>query len=656
MESGPAAAGYTSRPQDEPSSASAPSRPSREDLTKWVRSANIPCLLMVIYQATGDRRWLQDPYRPTKTRGLTDNDDGGLSTQIQEEIRAAAVHTFLSLGAGNPLKIAQPSPAEMTEMLSVCVGEPVAPEHGLMLAHELAVRSQPSSAISARHSDRQLQAVVVGAGVAGIIAAEQLERAGISYLIFDPHAAPGGNWRDNPYPGAGVDTPSHLYSFSFAPYDWAQHFATRAQLQEYFSYVAQSIGISRRIRFGTTVESARFDVGSGLWHLSVHADGTTEEVRVPVLISAAGVLNRPKIPDLPGRESFRGLQFHSSCWPADLDLHERNVAVVGTGASSMQIVPAIAAQVKELRVFQRTPAWVAPFEKFHRPINADHRQLLITYRHYRSWYWVKLYWQFGDKILDALRIDPDWPHPERAVNAQNDAYRRYFSRYIREELGNREDLLAKVVPDYPPFGKRILLDNGWYRALMRQNVSLVNEAVSQVTEDGLVTQSGQAFRSDVIVWATGFEATRFVASMEVEGRDGLTLRDAWNDDDPRAYLGVTVPGFPNLFLLGGPNSFPGSGSYMHSIEVQMRYVSKLLKEMQQARARFVEPRLDVFERFNRQLDAVSMKTVWAHPGLKTYYCNQYGRLVFLSPFRNIDYWDLTANSGLQDYVVTPDPG
>jgi 4-hydroxyacetophenone monooxygenase len=490
--------------------------------------------------------------------------------------------------------------------------------------------------------------------VAGLIAAEQLERMGISYLIFDPHAAPGGNWRDNPYPGAGVDTPSHLYSFSFAPYDWGQHFSLRADLQQYFSYVAESLGISSRIRFGTTVQSAQFDVDAGLWRLSIQSGGTTEEIRVPVLITAAGVLNRPKTPNLPGRDTYRGIDFHSSRWPAGLDLREQTVAVVGTGASAMQIVPAIAAQVKKVLVFQRTPPWVAPFEKFHRPIDADHRQLMMTYRHYRAWYWVKLYWQFGDKILDALRIDPGWAHPERAVNAQNDAYRRYFTRYIRDELGRRDDLVAKVVPDYPPFGKRILLDNGWYRTLKRENVTLVDEAVARLTEGGLVTESGLAFEADVVVWATGFEATQFLASMEVEGRDGLTLHDAWSGDDPRAYLGVTVPGFPNLFMLGGPNSFPGSGSYMHSIEVQMRYIARILTEMRQAGARFVEPRPEVFERFNRQLDAVSLQTVWSHPRVKTYYCNEHGRLVFLSPFRNIDYWDLTARSGLADYVVTPE--
>jgi 4-hydroxyacetophenone monooxygenase len=272
---------------------------------------------------------------------------------------------------------------------------------------------------------------------------------------------------------------------------------------------------------------------------------------------------------------------------------------------------------------------------------------------YRAWYWLKLYWQFGDKVLDSLRKDPEWEHPERSVNARNDRHRELFTDYIRAELGERADLFDKVVPTYPPYGKRILLDNGWYRALCRPHVELVDEAVARVTPDGVVTTAGSAYPADVLVWATGFEASRFVSSLQIIGRDGVTLREAWDDDDARAYLGVTVPGFPNLFLLGGPNSFPGSGSFMYFMEVQMRYIARLLGHMFDSGVQTAEVRTDVFEEYNDLVDRTSQTTVWTHPGTNTFFRNARGRLVFVSPFRNVEYWSRAEGSDLFDFELRP---
>ncbi len=370
-----------------------------------------------------------------------------------------------------------------------------------------------------------------------------------------------------------------------------------------------------------------------------------------MIISAVGVLNRPKLPRLPGMDSFPGPSFHSSYWPSGLDVTGKRVAVIGSGASAMQIVPAIADQVAQLTVFQRTPPWVAPFEKFHQPIDPNARYLLRTYPLYRAWYFLKLYWQFGDKVLDSLRKDPKWPFPERAVNAQNDAHREYFTQYIRDELGGRADLFGKVIPSYPPYGKRMLLDNGWYRALCRPNVTLVDEAVDAVTPTGVVTRSGTPYDADILVWATGFEASRFVSTLDIVGRDGVTLREAWDDDDPRAYLGCTVPGFPNLFLLGGPNSFPGSGSFMYFMEVQMRYIARLINGMFESQIPAIDVRRQVFEEYNELVDRTSQTTVWTHPGTNTFFRNARGRLVFVSPFRNVEYWTRAQQSGLEDYEI-----
>ena len=303
--------------------------------------------------------------------------------------------------------------------------------------------------------------IVIGTGVAGIAAAQQLEQMGIDYVILEKQPEAGGNWLQNTYPGAGVDTPSHLYSFSFAKNDWTTHFELRNELQGYFAQVLKDLGAGERVRYGTEVKSATYDEANAQWTVQVNnSDGSSSTLVSDVVISAVGVLNRPKTPNVPGMNDFKGVSFHSADWPDNLDLDGKRVAIVGTGASSMQIAPAIANQVAHLSIYQRSPQWVAPFEKFRMPIPMELRHLMQSVPIYHSWYWIRLFWQFGDKVIESLRVDPEWEHPDRSVNARNDAHREYFTRYITSQVGDRTDLLDKVMPDYPPFGKRILLDNG----------------------------------------------------------------------------------------------------------------------------------------------------------------------------------------------------
>ncbi|HEX3514407.1 MAG TPA: NAD(P)/FAD-dependent oxidoreductase [Trebonia sp.] len=623
------------------------------ELEEIARSGNIPTLLMVIYQVTGDKRWLERPFQPTRTKGLSDHDSGGLPEGIQAEIRHAAALAFRHLQDGKPPAIAIPTPEQTSVMLGVCVGESVDDTYGQMFSEEFRRRiGAADSAGFPVNPSGEFRVLVIGAGVSGIIAAHRLQELGFPYLLVDKHDAPGGNWLDNRYPGGGVDTPSHLYSYSFAPHDWGYHFELRGALEEYFSKSFDLIGARRNTRFRTSAVRAEYDEGRARWMVTLRAaDGTLEVLPFNAVITAVGILNRPKLPNVPGIDCFHGPSFHSSAWPGELDLSGKRVAVVGNGASAMQIVPAIADQVDELVVCQRTPQWVAPFEKFQQPIDEGARYLLRTFPVYRAWYFLKLYWQFGDKVLDSLRKDPDWPHPERAVNSRNDGHREFFTQYIRDELGDRTDLFEKVLPTYPPYGKRILLDNGWYQTLRKPNVTLVNEAVASVTATGVVTASGDAYDVDVLVWATGFQASRFVSSLEVAGRGGVTLHEAWDGDDARAYLGVSVPRFPNLFMLGGPNSFPGSGSFMYFMEVQMRYIARLLAEIRRTGVAAIDVRKDIFDEYNELVDDTSQQTVWTHPGTNTYFRNSRGRLVFVSPFRNVEYWTRARQSSIADYEV-----
>jgi 4-hydroxyacetophenone monooxygenase len=630
-----------------------PGQLSLGELREITESANLPILLMVIYQVTGDSRWLEPPYCPTRSRGLSDHDSGGLSDRIQDEIRAAGAQALLELQSGRDPAIPLPNSEQTSRMLGVCVGENVDPSYGVMFSEEFERRMGVKEDVDINDRvPRGFHVLIIGAGVSGIIAAQRLGELGIPYTVVDEHDGAGGNWLDNPYPGAGVDTPSHLYSFSFAPYDWGKHFELRAELEGYFSETFDRVGGAAHTRFNTKVVQARFDPEAMVWRVDVEdRHGNRDEISANVVISAVGVLNLPSLPNVVGMDRFTGPSFHSSQWPKDLDVTGKSVAVIGSGASAMQIVPAIADRAEKLTVFQRTPPWVAPFEKFQLPIDDGTRYLLKNFPMYRSWYFLKLYWQFGDKILDSLRKDPNWPHPERSVNARNDGHRQFFTRYIEDQLGSRTDLLKKVVPTYPPYGKRILLDNGWYAALLRDNTTLVSEPVIEVLDHGVQAASGDVYDADVLVWATGFQASRFVASVDVIGLSQQSLRDAWDDDDARAYLGVAVPDFPNFFLLGGPNSFPGSGSFMYFMEVQMRYIGRILASMLEANVAAVNTRRDVFERYSDLVDETSQMTVWTHPGTNTFFRNARGRLVFVSPFRNVEYWTQATHSGLGDYEL-----
>jgi 4-hydroxyacetophenone monooxygenase len=271
---------------------------------------------------------------------------------------------------------------------------------------------------------------------------------------------------------------------------------------------------------------------------------------------------------------------------------------------------------------------------------------------YQAWYRQRLAWTFNDRIHPTLQVDPDWPHPERALNAVNDSHRRQFTDYIKAELGERQDLLDKVLPDYPPFGKRMLLDNGWYRTVARDNVTLVTERLVKVEGDRLTCSDGSTHQADVLILATGFKATAVLSSMRVIGRDGRALSEVWNGDDARAYLGTTVPGFPNMFTLLGPNVGLGhGGSIISNIENQMDYVMSALEQMFARGAAQIEVRQDVHDRYNAAVDAAHARMVWTHPGMDNWYRNSRGRVVAITPWRNDDFWRMTRRADLADFTL-----
>lgn len=623
----------------------------RAALEAAVAVGNIPTLLLVLVQLTGDLRWLEEPYRPTRSRGLGDNPTGGLDEAVQDEVRAAAVQAIAAWRAGAPVAVPEPSAELLVQMLGASMGEPVPLDYADMLAHELGLDDAPPAATPPAPGFR---AVVIGAGASGLCAGVHLGRAGIPYTVLERNHDVGGVWHENRYPGAGVDTPSHLYSFSFAPNDWSRWFAAQHEIRDYFERVADDFGVRENTRFGVEVTAATWDDDAQEWEVTARTAEGEQTLRCSVLISAVGAFNKPKVPDIAGLADFRGPVAHTARWPEDLDLTDQRVAVLGNGASAMQLVPAIADRARTVTVFQRSPQWAAPFEQFHQDVPPAVHWLYREVPLYETWYRLRLGWTFNDRIHGALQKDPAWEHPERSISAANDGHRRAFTRYIVEQLGDRQDLLPAVLPTYPPFGKRMLLDNGWFATMTRDDVELVTDRVARLTPDAVVTEAGEEHEVDVVVLATGFDVVRFLAPMRVTGRDGRVLHDEWAGDDPRAYLGSTVPGFPNFFTLYGPNlQFGHGGSLLFMIELQLHYVADLLRQVVEQGIGAVECRQDVHDAYNDDVDAAHDRMVWTHPGMDVYYRNSRGRVVVNNPFTVVDFWHRLRHADLAEYVTTP---
>ena len=612
-----------------------------------ITKANIPTLLMVLVQMTGDTRWLDAPYQINRQSGMGDNDSGGLDATLQAEVRTTAIEAIRAWQNGKPLAIEDPPPELLVRMLSNAMGERVPDEYGEFTAAQL---SQNTRVVDPIHAPDDFRVLVVGSGATGMCAAVHLQQAGIPFSVVEKHDRVGGVWYENNYPGAGVDTPNHLYSFSFVSYDWPMYFALRDDLQTYMEHVAKEFDLLEHIRLRTEVVKADWNDAEKHWNVTLEHGGVQTTEKANVVLSATGIFNPPVWPNIPGVGDFKGPTFHTSDWPQDLSLADKNVAVIGNGASAMQICPEIQNEVASLTIYQRSTHWAAPFDQFRKVVPDPVRYLLREVPLYRAWYRVRLGWTFNDRMHEALQKDPDWIHPDRSLNAINDAHRTFFTRYIEQELGDRKDLLEKVLPPYPPFGKRMLMDNGWYRMLRNEKVELIDRPIVEITETEIKTQT-EATTPDVLVIATGFDVLNFGTAFEARGRSGQTLTERWGDN-ASAYLGTAIPDFPNLFMLYGPNTQPGhGGSLLFVIERQMHYIMDMLKQMCEQGLSDVEIRSDVHAQYNQAVDAAHEKMVWTHPGMQTYYRNSQGRVVVNFPWRNVDLFEMTKQVNLEEYLT-----
>ncbi|AIC29866.1 FAD dependent pyridine nucleotide-disulfide oxidoreductase protein (plasmid) [Rhizobium etli bv. mimosae str. IE4771] len=613
-------------------------------------SANIPTLLLLLHQFTGEDCWLKPPFTPVKS-GWDENDSGGLAVELQTEIRNAALTAIMSWRQGAHIVKPDLSANELIRMLSVSEAEPIPPEYAGMMIHKL--RRYSGTVPDPVCLPEDFRVLIIGAGMSGIAAAIRLRQLGVAYIQIEKQDRTGGVWHSHHYPGCGVDTPGHLYSYTFAGGDWSKFFPLQEEINDYFDRVAREFGIESFIRYGTECLLTRYDEDTRTWHSRLRRpDGTEETLVTNVVISAVGGFTTPKWPSIPGLPDFDGPVVHTSKWDPDVALDGKRVAVIGNGASAMQVVPAIADRVGALTIFQRSRQWAAPFPKFRMPVPEPVRFLFREVPHYEWLYRLRLSWIYDSQVHESLQKDPAWPHPDRSVNAVNDSNRETYTRYMEQQLAGRPDLLAKVIPPYPPFGKRMLLDNGWYKTLLKPHVKLVDGAAALVEVKSIHGINGDTYETDVLIVASGYDITRFLLPVQVIGRNGVTIREAWNDDDCQAYLGSVVPGFPNFFMLYGPNTALGHrGNFIFTIENQIDYVLSVLRKMGKKKLAEVECRQDVYRGYNQTIQEMHQKMIWSHPGMSTYFRNDRGRIVTNSPWRLIDYWKLTREADLGDYCT-----
>ncbi|MGK3708015.1 flavin-containing monooxygenase [Arthrobacter sp. IK3] len=626
-----------------------------EELQRIVEAADLPALLAALAAATGDTSFLTPDLRPPlKPVDTVSHPHGGMSAEAQGRGRAAALAGLRRLRDEGITRSRMLSHAETGTILEFLANGHT--EWDGMLRHELDLAPDKNGAPDWQFDDvaagREFSALIVGSGVAGLAAAHRFRQAGVPFSIIESADRLGGTWQKNRYPGVRLDTPTFGYSYSFAQRsDWPHQFAQGAEIREYLETVAERSGIAELVEYGTRLLSADWDPETGLWTVLTRVRGGTEQRRTfNAVITATGQLDIPNIPDFPGRDSFGGVAMHSQDWDEAVDYRGKRVAVIGTGASAYQIVPAICADVESMVVFQRSAPWMLPAPSYHDSMTEVFSWLRRKVPHYAQWYrlWVTVLGIPGR--FHTVRAEEAWNGAPLSVSARNQEVREELTRILGEQFSGHPELLKHAVPGYPPGAKRMLRDNGvWARALTSDHVAVETSPIREITPTGIVTEDGTRHEVDIIVYATGFRPSEYLEGIEIRGLDGVEIHDAW-DGDARAYNGITVPGFPNFFMVYGPNvGGVVAGSLHFMLERASEYALKAIREVLARQVKALDVRPEAMERFVAWVDGENRQMAWGQPYVRTWYQNAKGRVSQIWPFTNVEYWEVTESINPADY-------
>ncbi|WP_280218215.1 flavin-containing monooxygenase [Nocardia neocaledoniensis] len=608
-------------------------------------------LLMSLVHVTGDtglleefgaRLTIEEPGNHYRTGTRPTVPPGTYPDDVVADIRTRAMEL---LTADSVATLQVPDDELFRRMATICTAQRVDEEFVPILLEQSGFIADRRHVPVTKTPPADFDVIVIGAGIVGINAAIKLGEAGFACTVFEERDDIGGTWHRNTYPGAAVDTPSHYYSYSFElnPH-WSRYYPTGPEYQEYLLGVVEKYRLREHIRFRTRVRSATWLAEEKRWEVVTEdRNGAITRHRARAVVTALGMLNTPNVPDVPGMDTFAGTVVHTANWDTKLDLRGKRVVVLGTGCTSVQVVASIVDQVEALDVVVRSPHWLVPEKAVGGDVPEGEKWAMANLPFYDRWFRLRTYWFASDNLYPLPRIDREWAATHLSASKANDMVLQTAQEYLRNSFPDRPDLIEKLTPDFRPYAKRIVKDPGFFKALNRDHVTLHRASFREVTPDGVHTTDGEFVPADVIILATGFQL-QFTTTIEITGQDGRTLAEVWKDgEDPRAYLGVQVAGFPNLFVTAGPNSAPNHGAG-HNItgEEQVHYLIECLQYLLEHDHAAMDVTQQALDDYNRRVDAALDDTVWVHPGAEVngYYRNSAGRAVVPCPWRLVDYWTM----------------
>ena len=624
-----------------------------------VEEADLNALRIALFQATGDPEIAAIPVTRIEVRA-----GAGTSYVVAEEHRARLIDMAVEFLSDPPDKhdLHVPDDTYLRQLMElVAGGEPISDKDFEIRKPIPAFADHPRAA---NWSGDPLQlpddfrVVIVGAGFSGLGMAVQLERLGIPYVIYERRFEIGGTWSINTYPDARVDTPSAMYEFSFEKrYPWTEHFARQAEVRAYLEHIAHKFGIFDKIHFDHDVKGGTFDETASVWRLHVvDGDGNPTSVTANFVVSASGLFSTPRALRVDGMDTFRGEVVHSTEWDVRHSAAGKSVAVVGNGSTGVQLLNRISDEARQTYVFQRTPQWISPRERYGEPMSPGDSWLRKNMPYY--WNWTRYTGTLPVlNMYQFLVPDPEWRAAGGLVNKPNDALREAMTQYIVQQVEGRADLVEKLVPPYAPFSRRLIVDNGWYRSLLKENVELVTTPILRLTRTGIVTEDGVERDVDMIVTAIGFSVEKYVWPSDYVGRGGTHLQERWSKDGARAYLGMMIDGFPNFFVLYGPNAQSvsgGGGTIPTQIEMWTKYVAQLIVDTIERGSAAVEVTTSAFEDYNRRMDEAASKLIWltdVESTQRNYYVKD-GRLQVNMPWHYQVWHDMLAKPVLSDMALT----
>jgi len=624
-----------------------------------IEKSTVNALRVALYQITKDVELETMKVSKIPVRGGA-MEDFVLSAEDEDIVKAKGID-FLTKqeNSGGPAPLPPPpSLEEATKLMRMFCGEDeqLSPAMLQLGYEELAFKDFPRAVEwtkkPAQDKISKHHVVIIGAGINGISTAISLQRLGIPYTLVDRQSDVGGTWLQNTYPEARVDTLGFAFQYKFEKgYKWEEMYPSADELRRYLAFVARKHDVVKNFKFDREVIAATWNEESSSWRLTLKlSNGSEEYMETNSIISASGLFATANLPNIAGIRDYKGHMFHTTEWDHGVQYKDKNVAVIGNGSSGAQLIPGLARDAKHLAVYMRTPQWIAPYDGYRSKVPSHMTWLLERMPNYQNWFGFSNFMR-GMQLPPLQVEDPKWRAQGGLVNKRNDGMRKGLTEYIKSKVGSDSPLLPKLVPTTAPLVRRLVVDNGFYDALMQDNVELVTETIERVTASGIKTIDGREREFDLIVLGCGFKPTEYLYPVEYKGRNGVTLDKTWEKDGARSYLGLTIPGYPNLFTLYGPNHQPRGGPSLHSwSEIWGRYAVAAIVWMIENDAKSLAVKQSVYDEYNKDLDVAVNKLIWQAEG-HGYFVNKHGRQAVNMPWTADQYHPRVIHPNIDDFEV-----